>query len=86
MSTRAGVTLAALLLLWSISTTQGQTISASNAGVAVGPQYDATHVYVAPADMDALVTSFMATFGGQPSKRSTANPLPVPSSAEMQYV
>jgi predicted enzyme related to lactoylglutathione lyase len=80
------VTLAALLLLWSISTTQGQTISASNAGVAVGPQYDSTHVYVAPADMDALVTSFTATFGGQPSKRSTANPLPVPSSAEMQYV
>ena len=38
-------------------------------GVAVGPQYDSTHVYVAPGDMDAFVTSFMATFGGQTSKR-----------------
>lgn len=53
-------------------------------GVAVGPQYDSTHVYVAPSDLDAFVSSFAATFGGQPSKRSVASVLPVPSSTELQ--
>ncbi|MFZ0737837.1 MAG: hypothetical protein WAM96_12175, partial [Candidatus Acidiferrales bacterium] len=47
----------------------GQATPARDADVAVGPQYDSTHVYVAPGDLDAFVTSFAATFGGQPSKR-----------------
>jgi hypothetical protein len=59
---------------------------ATRAAVAVGPQYDAAHVYVAPADLDAFVNSFVATFGGTPSKRTVANVLPVPSRAEMQYL
>jgi hypothetical protein len=54
--------------------------------VAVGPQYDTTHVYVAPADLDAFVNSFVATFGGKPSKRIVGNVLPVASSTQMQYV
>jgi hypothetical protein len=56
------------------------------AGVAVGPQYDTTHVYIAPADFDAFVTSFVATFGGKPSKRIVGTVTPVASSTEMQYV
>jgi hypothetical protein len=32
-------------------------------GVAVGPQYDTTYVYVAPQDFDRLVASLIATFG-----------------------
>jgi hypothetical protein len=52
----------------------------------VGAQYDSTHVYVSPAEMDAFVKSFTATFGGEASKRSVVNVLPVPSSAESQYV
>jgi predicted enzyme related to lactoylglutathione lyase len=59
---------------------------ARDAGVAVGPQYDSTHVYVAPADLDAFVTSFAATFGGKASKPSVVSVLPVPSSTEFQYV
>jgi predicted enzyme related to lactoylglutathione lyase len=59
---------------------------ARDKGVAVGPQYDSTHVYVAPADLDAFVASFIATFGGQASKASVVNVLPVPSSTEFQYV
>jgi hypothetical protein len=55
-------------------------------GVAVGPQYDTTHVYVAPADIDAFVNSFVGTFGGKPSKRIVGNVLPVASSTEMQYI
>ena len=50
------------------------------------PQYDSTHVYVAPGDLDAFVKSFIATFGGQTSKQSVTNVLPVPSSAEFQYL
>jgi predicted enzyme related to lactoylglutathione lyase len=61
-------------------------VCAQNGGVAVAPQYDTTHVYVAPADMDAFVQSFAATFDGQPSKKSVTNVLPVPSSTEFQYV
>jgi predicted enzyme related to lactoylglutathione lyase len=52
----------------------------------VGPQYDTTHVYVAAGDFDAFVSSFVATFGGQPGKRSVTSVLPVPSSAEFQAV
>lgn len=55
-------------------------------GVSVGPQYDTTHVYVAPADFDTFVNSFTATFGGKPSKQGTTNVLPVPSNAKLQYV
>ena len=59
---------------------------ARDAGVAVAPQYDSTHVYVAPADLDAFVASFIATFGGRTSQPSVVNVLPVPSSTEFQYV
>ena len=54
--------------------------------VAVGPQYDTTHVYVAEGDLDAFVNSFVATFGGSSSKRGAASVTPVPSSTEMQAV
>ncbi len=54
--------------------------------VAVGAQYDSTHVYVSEQDIDAFVTSFIATFGGHASKRIVTNVLPVPSSTETQYV
>ena len=54
--------------------------------VAVGAQYDTTHVYIASADFDAFVRAWTATFGGKPSTRITANVLPVPSSALAQYI
>jgi predicted enzyme related to lactoylglutathione lyase len=63
-----------------------QSTTVTDAGVAVGPQYDSTHVYVAPGDLDAFVKSFIATFGGQTSKQIVTNVLPEPSSAEFQYV
>ncbi len=56
------------------------------AQVAVGPQYDTTHVYLAPGDFEAFVSSFIATFGGAALQRTTGNVLPVPSSAQMQYL
>jgi hypothetical protein len=54
--------------------------------VAVGAQYDSTHVYVAHDDFDAFVNSFVATFSGKPSKRIVGDVTPVPSRTEMQYI
>jgi hypothetical protein len=52
--------------------------------VAVGPQYDTTHVYVAPADMDRFASSFLATFGGQATKPAVTTVTPTPSSTIWQ--
>ena len=38
--------------------------TAGTVSVAVGPQYDTTHVYMAPQDFDRFVASLIATFGG----------------------
>jgi predicted enzyme related to lactoylglutathione lyase len=54
--------------------------------VAVGPQYDTTHVYVALADVDKFVQSFVATFGGQSTKQVVATVTPTPSSTTSQLV
>ena len=56
------------------------------AGVAVGPQYDTTHVYVAPEDFDRFVASLLATFGGTTTKRGVATVTPTPSSTITQLV
>jgi predicted enzyme related to lactoylglutathione lyase len=79
------VALAAILLFSLQGPATGSEVPGDE-GVAVGAQYDSTHVYVAPGDLDAFVNSFAATFGGQPSKRSVTNVLPVPSSTEFQYL
>lgn len=80
------VTMAALVLSASILAPVNAKEAAPSQGVAVGPQYDTTHVYIAPGDFDTFVNSFTTTFGGKPSKRGTFNVLPVPSSTEGQYV
>jgi len=59
---------------------------AATGGVAVGAQYDTTHVYVAPDDLDAFVASFTATFGGKPSARIVTNVLPVPSQTQFRFI
>jgi hypothetical protein len=56
------------------------TRTSASPAVAVGPQYDTTHVYVAPADVDVFVASFLATFGGQSTKQVVATVTPTPSS------
>ena len=54
--------------------------------VAVGPQYDTTHVYLNAADYDTFVDAWTSTFGGKPGQRITANVTPVESSTLLQYV
>ena len=54
--------------------------------IAVAPQYDTTHVYVAPEDVDRFVASFLATFGGQSTKQVVATVTPTPSSTTSQLL
>lgn len=54
--------------------------------VSLGAQYDTTHVYVAPTDLDAFVNSFIATFGGKASPRGVFTVTPTPSKTISQYV
>ncbi|WP_322064296.1 VOC family protein [Burkholderia ubonensis] len=54
--------------------------------VAVAPQYDTTHVYVAPEDVDRFVASFLATFGGKSTPQVVATVTPTPSSTTSQLL
>jgi predicted enzyme related to lactoylglutathione lyase len=54
--------------------------------VAVGPQYDTSHVYVPPGDVDAFVRSFLSTFGGQSTKQVVATVTPTPSRTTSQLL
>jgi hypothetical protein len=54
--------------------------------VAVGPQYDSTHVYVAPEDFHRFVQSILATFGGTTTKEGEFQVTPTPSRTMSQVV
>ena len=73
-----------LLIVGTVRVNVGQENATPN--VAVGPQYDSTHVYVTPADFDRFVASFLATFGGTTSKQVVANVTPTPSSTLSQLI
>jgi predicted enzyme related to lactoylglutathione lyase len=60
--------------------------TAETVSVAVGPQYDTTHVYVAPEDFDRFVASLIATFGGTTTKQFVLTITPTPSSTMWQLV
>jgi predicted enzyme related to lactoylglutathione lyase len=77
----------AVLLVASAANVGGQTSPApSSPLIAVGPQYDTTHVYVAPEDFDRFVASFVATFGGSTSKQGVFTVTPTPSSTMSQLI
>jgi predicted enzyme related to lactoylglutathione lyase len=57
----------------------GRLNAAQSNGVAVGPQYDSTHAYVAQEDVDRFVASLVATFGGTTSKQGVFQVTPTPS-------
>ncbi|MGB6564732.1 MAG: hypothetical protein WBE69_19180 [Candidatus Binataceae bacterium] len=58
----------------------------ATSNVAVGPQYDTTHVYVAPSEFDTFVASLVATFGGTTSKKGVFTVTPTPSKTMSQLV
>jgi hypothetical protein len=59
---------------------------AGKPSLAVGAQYDSTHVYVAPEDFDKFVASLIGTFGGTTSKQGVFTVTPTPSSTMSQLV
>src|SRR6476620_8491157 len=73
-----------LLIVGTVPVAVGQQTATPN--VAVGPQYDSTHVYVTPDDFDRFVASFLATFGGTTTKQVVANVTPTPSSTLSQLI
>jgi predicted enzyme related to lactoylglutathione lyase len=90
MNRRPLVLLAALGLALAspgISTASAPTsTNSASAQLAVGPQYDTTHVYVAPEDFDRFVASLTATFGGTTSKQGVFTVTPTPSETMSQLV
>jgi predicted enzyme related to lactoylglutathione lyase len=64
--------------------TQAKTTTAP--ALAVGPQYDTTHVYVAPEDFKKFTDSFVATFGGHLSQQGVFQVTPTPSQTMSQLV
>src|SRR5438128_8594897 len=60
--------------------------TAETVSVAVGPQYDTTHVYVSPEDFDRFVASLLTTFGGTTTKQGVFTVTPTPSSTMSQLV
>jgi len=68
-------------------TTFAQTAETTETlSVTVGPQYDTTHVYVAPEDFDRFVASLLATFGGTTTKQGVFTVTPTQSSTMSQLV
>jgi len=88
----AGTSVAILLTIGFASESQyfstfAQSVQiAKTASVAVGPQFDTTHVYVAPQDFDRFVASLIATFGGTTAKQGVFTVTPTPSSTMSQLV
>lgn len=77
------ITAASLLL--TATFTFAQTAS-TMPNFAVEPQYDTTHVYVAPEDFDRFVASLIATFGGTTTKQGVFTVTPTPSNTISQLV
>jgi hypothetical protein len=76
-------TCGAVLLMVGIAGAARQT---GTDGVAVGAQYDTTHVYVAPEEFDRFVASLIATFGGAATPQGVFTVTPTPSSTMSQLV
>ncbi|MDB6046422.1 MAG: glyoxalase [Gammaproteobacteria bacterium] len=54
--------------------------------IAVSPQYDTTHVLVAPEDFERFTDSLIATFGGSKSQQGVIQVTPTPSQTISQLV
>jgi hypothetical protein len=53
---------------------------------AIAPQYDTTHVYIAPNQVDHFVASILETFGGTSTKQVVVTVTPTPSTTSSQLL
>ena len=78
---------AAAILIYGVSAGLTETRHAKAAPfAAVGSQYDTTHVYVAPENVDAFVHAFLGTFGGTSTRQVVVTVTPTPSSTSSQLL
>jgi len=77
-----------LLIIGGVSVAVAQQTATPNVApnIAIGPQYDTTHVYVTPDDFDRFVASALATFGGTTTKQVVVTVTPTPSSTLSQLI
>ncbi|MFI9272086.1 VOC family protein [Kitasatospora sp. NPDC052896] len=54
--------------------------------IAVGPQYDSTHVYVEPGTLDEFTRSWLATFGGTHTTPAVTDVTPTPSTTASELI
>jgi predicted enzyme related to lactoylglutathione lyase len=83
------VRLRSLIAAVAIATLAANSVAAARDAaplVGVGSQYDTTHVYVAPDDVDKFAASFTATLGGQSTKQAVVTVTPTPSSTTSQLI
>lgn len=84
---RSALSLLGVVLLATVNVPQALAKAPEAApAVAVGPQYDTTHVYVAAEDFDKFTDSFVATFGGSKSPQGVFQVTPTPSQTMSQLV
>jgi hypothetical protein len=74
------------ILLAGLQAAPAALADSASPGFTVGAQYDTSHVYVAPDDVDRFAASFLATFGGQSTKQVVATVTPTPSSTTSQLL
>ncbi len=70
----------------SSDTTANAQPTTASSEVAVSPQYDTAHIYVAPTEFDHFVASLVASFGGTTSKKGVFTVTPTPSKTMSQLV
>jgi hypothetical protein len=84
--TRTNLLIAVALLGLSPSAPGFARDASATTDYSVGPQYDTTHVYVAPEDFDRFVASLTATFGGTATKKGAFQVTPTTSKTFSQLV
>ena len=78
---------AVAILIFYASSGLAQTRSAEPTPVvAVGSQYDTTHVYVSPENVEAFARAFLGTFGGTSTKQVEVTVTPTPSRTSSQLL
>jgi hypothetical protein len=80
------LTAAAVLMSAADIAHSATTPASASPAVAVGSQYDTTHVIVAPEDFDRFTDSLVATFGGSKSQQGVIQVTPTPSQTISQLV
>jgi hypothetical protein len=74
------------IALMNVAPAPGDAAETAFVGVAVGPQYDSTHVYVPPDQVERFAASFIAAFGGRSTKPVEVKVTPTASSALSEIV